>query len=357
MSVAPAAVAGVFFSGGDSRRRPATLTLADGRVSVAGDDGLLAGPLALEEVAVSSRLGNTPRFLRFPDGASFETADNDAIDRLLRPLRPAHGLVHRLESSMRYVLLGLAVTIAFVWGGVRYGIPALAEATAFALPPAVSREIGEGALELLDGEVLAPTTLPEAEQARLRARFAPLIAAAGAQSVQVEFRHAEHGLGANALALPSGTIVFTDQLVKLAQRDEELMAVLAHEIGHIERRHALRQVLQASALGLVVMTVTGDVSSVSSAVAAIPVLLTQLGYSRGFEYEADRYAGELLARQGIGVSNLGTMLSRLEGARDCTEHGGCPHAEGGWQDYLSTHPPTAERLRQLGQEAASPRPQ
>lgn len=353
----PVGVAGVYFSGGDSRRRTATLAVADGRISVIDDSGgVLAGPLALEALGVSSRLGNTPRFLRFPDGASFETADNDAIDSLLRPLRPGHGLVHRLESSMRYVLLGLAVTVAFVWGAVRYGIPALAEITAFALPPAVSREIGEGALELLDGQVLAPSTLTGAEQARLRERFAPLIAATGAQSLQVEFRHGQ-GLGANALALPSGTIVFTDQLVKLAQRDEELLAVLAHEIGHIERRHALRQVLQASALSLVVMAVTGDVSSVSSAVAAVPVLLTQLGYSRGFEYEADRYAGQVLARQGIDVAALGAMLSRLEGTRDCGASDGCAQGEGGWQDYLSTHPPTAERLRQLGQGAAARRPQ
>lgn len=341
------AVVGTWFSGAGSRPKPATLALADGRVSVLADGVVLAGPLPLTGLAVSSRLGSTPRFLRFPGGATFETADNDGVDRLIAPLRPHHGLIHRLESSLRYVLLGLVVTVAFVWGAVRYGIPALAEVTAFSLPASLNQQIGDGALELLDGELLAPSALAADEQLRLRARFAPLLASAGPLPLQVEFRDAARSLGANALALPSGTIVFTDQLVRLAERDEELMAVLAHEIGHIERRHALRQVLQASALGLVVMAVTGDVSSVSSAVAAIPVLLTQLGYSRSFEYEADRYGAALLASHGIGASHLGTMLSRLEGARDCTRHGGCRSAAGDWQDYLSTHPPTAERLRQL----------
>lgn len=340
-----APIAGNWFSGAGSRPQPALLTLEDGIVSVQAGDAALAGPVALAEVAVSSRLGNTPRFLRFPGGGSFETADNDGVDRLLAPLRPHHALAYRLESRLRYVVIGVAVTVAVMWGAVRYGIPALAEAAAFSLPPAVGRQIGDGALELLDRDMLAPSRIPADEQARLRARFAPLLAAAG-QPLNVEFRDAARSLGANALALPSGTIVFTDQLVRLARQDEELLGVLAHEIGHIERRHALRQVLQASMLGLVTTAVTGDVSSVSSVVAAIPVLLTQLGYSREFEFEADRYGVAMLADRGIPASHLGTMLARLEGA-----HGGdgpAAAASGGrWQDYLSTHPATAERLRQL----------
>uniref|UniRef100_UPI0032DF0424 M48 family metallopeptidase n=1 Tax=Azotobacter salinestris TaxID=69964 RepID=UPI0032DF0424 len=342
-----ASIIGTWFGGANSRPQSARLTLADGRISVCADGVVLAGPLALAQLTVSSRLGSTPRFLRFPDGGSFETADNDGVDRLLVPLRPHHGLLHRLESSLRHVLLGLVVTVAFVWGAVRYGIPTLAEVTAFSLPPALNRQIGDGALELLDSRAFAPSTLAVAEQARLRARFAALLASAATQPLRIEFRDAARSLGANALALPSGTIVFTDQLVRLAERDEELMAVLAHEIGHIERRHALRQVLQASALGLVAMAVTGDVSSVSSAVAAIPVLLTQLGYSRAFEHEADRYGAGLLARHGIDTSHLGVMLSRLENSRDCVRHGDCESPAGGWQDYLSTHPPTAERLQRL----------
>lgn len=342
-----ASIIGTWFGGANSRPQSARLTLADGCISVCADGVVLAGPLALAQLTVSSRLGSTPRFLRFPGGGSFETADNDGVDRLLAPLRPHHGLLHRLESSLRHVLLGLVVTVTFVWGTVRYGIPTLAEVTAFSLPPALNRQIGDGALELLDSQAFAPSTLAVVEQARLRARLAALLASAATQPLRIEFRDAARSLGANALALPSGTIVFTDQLVRLAERDEELMAVLAHEIGHIERRHALRQVLQASTLGLVAMAVTGDVSSVSSAVAAIPVLLTQLGYSRAFEHEADRYGAELLARHGIDTSHLGVMLSRLENSRDCVRHGDCESPAGGWQDYLSTHPPTAERLQRL----------
>ncbi|MBV2131665.1 M48 family metallopeptidase [Pseudomonas sp. MAP12] len=340
-------LAGTWFGGESSRPVAATLVVADGCLRVIAGDALLAGPLPLAEVVVSSRLGNTPRMLRFVDGGSFETADNDAVDRLLAGSDRRNGLIHRLESSLRYVLLGLVVTIAFVWGDMRYGIPALAEATAFALPEAVNRQIGEGTLELLEDELLFPSELPLEEQARLRKRFAPMMQASGLP-VQVEFRKAARPIGANAFALPSGTVIFTDQLVKLAEHDEELLAVLAHEIGHVDRRHGLRQVLQGSALGLVVMTVTGDVSSVSSLVAAIPLILTELGYSRDFEYEADRFAAGMLASHGIDAVQLGQMLARLESAaHKCTEGERCEDEENGWTAYLSTHPPTAERMRQL----------
>lgn len=334
---------------GSSRPTPALLLVEEGAVQVRDGDQLLAGPVPLDAVAISSRLGNTPRMLRFADGGSFETADNAAVDRLLSGSGRRHGLVHRLESSLRYVLLGVLVTVLFVWGGVRYGIPALAEGVAFALPESVSRQVGQGVLDVLDQQVLFPSELAEDERARLRERFAPLLQRDGAP-IRLEFRRAAEQIGANAFALPSGTVVFTDQLVTLAGHDEELLAVLAHEIGHVERRHGLRQALQGSALGLVVMTVTGDLSSVSSLVAAIPVLLTQLGYSRDFEHEADRFAAELLAEQGIDARRLGEILARLErAARTCPpDEEPCPQEAGGWTRYLSTHPPTAERRRLLG---------
>ena len=347
-AAAEQALAGTWFGGTSSRPVAARLIVVDGCLRVIAGDELLAGPLPVAAAIVSSRLGNTPRMLRFADGACFETSDNAGVDRLLAGQGRRQGLVHRLESSLRYVLLGLLVTVALVWGGVRYGIPQLAEATAFALPAAVSRQVGEGVLELLDDELLFPSELTAEEQARLRQRFAPMLASSG-QPVQLEFRKAADELGANAFALPSGTVIFTDQLVRLSERDEELLGVLAHEIGHIERRHGLRQVLQGSALGLLAMTVTGDVSSVSSLIASIPVVLTQLGYSRDFEHEADRFAAELMAAQGVDPALLGSMLMRLEqAARPCPQAARCEETEHGWSSYLSTHPPTAERLQQLG---------
>ncbi|ATE62308.1 M48 family metallopeptidase [Thauera sinica] len=349
--------AGAYFAPGGSARVRAVLRAGADGVRIEAESGaVLAGPLAAAALQVSPRVGNTPRFVRFPDGGAFETADNAAIDALLAPLRPRHGLVHRLESRLRYALIGVAVTAVLAWGAVRHGIPALAEAAARALPPSVTARLGEGVLEVLDSRLLGPSTLAEAEQARLRARFEPFTrGAGGGVPVRIEFRDAERTLGPNALALPSGTIVFTDQLVRRAAGDDELIGVLVHEIGHIEHRHALRHAIQGSTLGLVATVLTGDVSSIPSVIAAIPVILTELGYSRDFEFEADRHAARVLRQHGLPPEALGRMLAALERdhgdaacalAEDAAPRG-C-HGEDWWR-YLSTHPPVSERIRRLGE--------
>ncbi|QKT03559.1 M48 family metallopeptidase [Ectothiorhodospiraceae bacterium 2226] len=332
-------LAGNYFDGASSRRRPAEAQLAGGAVRVQVDGRELEPPTPLELIEVSSRIGNTPRFLRFPSGGSFETADNDAVDRALAARRLGRGLAHRLESRLRVVLLGLVVTIAFVWGTIQWGVPALAKVAAEALPPHVNQHMDGAVLSALDRQLLHPSTLDEDEQARLLTVFAPFLDEVDpAYRLRVLFRDAGHSIGPNALALPSGTVIFTDQLVELAERDEELIGVLAHEIGHVVGRHGMRQTLQASALGLLAVLVVGDVSSVSSAVIALPLLLTELGYTRNFEREADRYALATLARHDIDAAHLAAILQRL---------GGEGEEPGEWSGYLSTHPPTAERLQYL----------
>nr|WP_286206610.1 M48 family metallopeptidase [Thauera linaloolentis] len=219
----------------------------------------------------------------------------------------------------------------------------------------MAARLGDGVLELLDGRLLKPSALPAEEQARLRARFEPFLrSAGGGMPLRVEFRDAAASVGPNALALPSGTLVFTDQLVRLAGSDEELIGVLAHEIGHVEHRHALRHAIQGSTLGLAATVLTGDISSISSVIAAIPVILTELGYSRDFEFEADRHAAAVLRQHGLSPAVLGDLLARLDRrhADDCAREaaaagGGDCHGEDWWR-YLSTHPPTAERIRRIG---------
>ncbi|KTT37910.1 peptidase M48 Ste24p [Pseudomonas oryzihabitans] len=342
---------GWFFDGGTSRRVPAHLEVDADQWSVNAEDGqVLAGPCPVAVIKLSSRLGNTPRFLDFPGAGRFETAHNDAIDTLLRGTEGHRGLVHRLESSWRFVILALVLAVIFTGGGIRYGIPALAKTLAFRLPASVGTHLGDGTLALLDQGALKPSTLSPARQQALRSRFLAFAQATDPNlHVDIQFRDAARSVGANALALPSGTLIFTDQLVKLAEHDDELLAVLAHELGHLARRHALRHVLQSSSLGLVIMVVTGDVSSVSASVSAIPIVLTELGYSRAFEYEADRYAAQALAAQGIPASRLTTLLERLERANGCKSSEECPDAspDGRWASYLSTHPSTAERQQAL----------
>ncbi|HSP00411.1 MAG TPA: M48 family metallopeptidase [Thioalkalivibrio sp.] len=346
-------IPGHYYDGRSARRVEASLAVAGGQVRILSGETILRPDEPLSGVEVSSRLAHTPRSLSFADGARFETADNDAVDHLMsRSGRAgiAHGLVDRLESSLKYVALALVITVLCVWAGVRYGVPALAEVAAHAMPAEVGRSLDRGALEILDSQLFRPSTLPEAEQARLREVFGPLMAEVPPGfEPRVLFRDAAHSLGPNALALPSGTLIFTDQLVEMARDDRELQAVLAHEIGHVVHRHGLRQTLQGSMLTLAAVVVLGDVSSLSSLMVGLPVLLTELGYSRGFEREADAFAVQTMSRHGIKREHFGEILTRMETAGRCPEENqDCPSSgEGRWEGYLSTHPSTPERLRRI----------
>lgn len=341
-------VSGWLYQPGESRRQAASLHTVGDALSLRVEGREVVPLTPRDRVRVSDRLGDTPRFLAFPDGSKFETDDNATIDALMPD--PVVGLIHRLETHWRGIAAALLVVVAVIFATVRFGIPLLAEQIAFTLPQSVNDELGAGVLAALDRELFQPTTLDAATRARLTQQFGALAAAvAPDQPIEVVFRDAADTLGPNALALPSGTVVFTDQLVTLAEDERQVVAVFAHELGHLVRRHGLRQGIQASTLTLLMVSVFGDVSSVSSLTGSLPLMLTQLGYSRAFEREADAFAVAALERQGIEPEHFAAILERLEQAVRCGDKGpDCePEQQGELVGYLSTHPATAERVRRI----------
>jgi Zn-dependent protease with chaperone function len=125
----------------------------------------------------------------------------------------------------------------------------------------------------------------------------------------------------------------TDELVALAQNDDEIIAVLAHEIGHVRGRHALRMILQSAGVAAITLAVFGDVSSTSALAAALPAVLLNAKHSREFEHEADGFAKSWLREHGIPERRFDDLLCRLEKQSPA----------GTEVRYLSSHPPTEER--------------
>jgi Zn-dependent protease with chaperone function len=326
-------VQAVYFDGKSTNGQQVVLELdAQRSLRVRGGGIDLAWPLT--QVRVSERIGSSRRRLYFPDGAQCETADNDAVDAMFAA-STAKGsrLLHHWESRLRYALAALVITGLAAWAIVFWGVPALARQVAFALPAQTEQLIGRDALATLDRFVLKPTQLPPERQEAMRKLHARMSAEIGS-SGRLELRRGDKA-GANALALPAGIIVLTDELVNLAKDDREIEAVLAHEFGHQLQRHILRHVLQDSVATLLVAVSIGDLSVLTSLVAAAPTLLLQAKFSRDFEREADDFALDYLDKQKIPVDVFATMLERLEkaqpGGRDMP-------------DFLSTHPEVRLRI-------------
>jgi Zn-dependent protease with chaperone function len=199
--------------------------------------------------------------------------------------------------------------------------------------------LGQQALAQLDRVVLTPTTLALARQAQIRAEYDQWIQ--GTPSRHIVFRHGGP-IGANAFALPDGTIVVTDEIIAISKNDLEIMAVLAHETGHLLRRHALRQAITGASLSVLVIAVTGDSSDLLS---SIPSALIGMSYSRGFEREADEYAYQIMQQHKIPLHYFSDILTRME-SEDAkkSKPSKTDLGKNNIGDYISTHPPTAERI-------------
>lgn len=244
-----------------SSYKEAQLEFHDTMLSIHIKDKVLS--YALDQVNFSPRLGNMPRSIYLKDGKVCETQDNESIDAELkkRKLLKHAGLIHHLESKSIYILPALLITISVVFIFLKYVLPYSAEKIAYAIPQSIASQIGTGTLKTLDKLVLKPSTLKTGQKEEIETAFTTMAKhMPDLPPLNLQFRSAKD-IGPNAFALPDGTIVMTDQLVMLSSNKQELLSVLAHEIGHIKNRHAIRMVLQDSAMLLVLTTLTGDATS------------------------------------------------------------------------------------------------
>lgn len=337
-------IRGKYYDGKTSRAVESVLSVGeDGTVRVGeAPDSRPITSAHLDRVRVSPRLADTPRYFYFPDGGKFETTDNAAVDRLADRFKKGSrlGLVHLLESRLHYVLISLAILVVFIWGTMTYGVPMLSKTIAVTLPSKVAAYVGTRSMAFLDNSFLSPSKLPESRRQKLLDHFTPVLEAHGHHAVKVYFRNGGR-FGPNALALPNGAIIFTDEMVKLAKHDDELTAVLLHETGHVVHHHGMRTLIQDSLLGFLLLAITGDVAGSSELFMGIPVFLTEMAYSRGFEREADQYALDGLRQAGIPPVRFADLMERV--ARE-TEEMQEPSGNN-WMNYLSSHPDMAERLR------------
>lgn len=328
---------GLWFDGRASRARPVRVRLMPGLLSVDGLDDARTCEWSIQSVAISPRLGSTPRVLRLPDGARIEVADSPLFTQWLgQPVGTIERAADWLERRRGAIVVAAASTVLATLAFLHSGVPWLAGKAAAHVPGMVERQAANQVVALLRRTGVRTSTLEPDRQLALQRQFGQLVAGEPrAQEMQLVLVHAP-SIGPNAFALPDGRIYLTDELVEMTGSDAELMAVLAHEAGHHVHRHAMRQALESSSVFLLAGVLLGDVSGSSLAVS-LPAVLLSNGFSRGHEREADDYAFALLKRRGISPKAFATVMRRLL-KRD-------PADGGGPIGYLSTHPPTPQRIK------------
>jgi beta-barrel assembly-enhancing protease len=136
----------------------------------------------------------------------------------------------------------------------------------------------------------------------------------------------------NAFALPGGQLLVTSALLEQAGSENEVAFVLGHELGHLAGRDPLRGLGRGLLVSLAVAALGG---AEGAGVAATAAELGERTFSREQERAADRFALGLVAAEYGHVAGAADFLRRQADAGD------------GAASWLSTHPASGERAREL----------
>jgi Zn-dependent protease with chaperone function len=357
-------IQGFWYDGQQSTQQPAVLRQSrDHYIDVVrseSDQCTLLCRTSGDLLTFSHRLGDSSRYIYFPDGQKFETRDNDRVDVLMSQfISPmGGGWLYYLETRWAFVVFSTVLMVCLGIWVLTDGVPVTAKYLAQVMPEALTEKAGEQTLALMDKQWMTESTLSDAEQQRVLQHFDTIMEEYANHNVRVLFRNGGD-LGANAFALPDGTIIFTDKMVELSQDDNELLVIMAHEVGHVLHNHGMRHVIQGSMISLLVAMVAGDVSAASDMFLALPVLLTQLGYSRDFEREADDFALTYMLEKQLDPEHFVAIMTRLEKhyCEQSSESGNVEnlekthiencHDHSELQRYFSTHPATQDRMEKF----------
>lgn len=151
----------------------------------------------------------------------------------------------------------------------------------------------------------------------------------------------------NAFAVPGGIMGVNAGLLLGADREDEVAAVLAHELAHLSQRHFARgvdqqrrsQPLAMTALlasMLLAATVGGDAGAAAIMSTQAGLMQAQLAHSREHEREADRVGMQTLARAGFDPAAMAGFFEKLQRS--------APIDAERYPEFLRTHPVNDARI-------------
>lgn len=314
----------LYYDGHTSRPATVALRIVGDRLVFEAPGGAVAWPLAeLRE----ERAGDKIRLAWRGDARLLFAADD--WERLGRPALGVHRRTRRREIGL---VLGLAATGLGFAALIFVGLPLAAGPLARATPPEMEARLGETFEAQL---TLGFKPCKGAEgQAALRRIGAALGETAGSPfAIRVQAVNAPFP---NALALPGGRILVTDDLIRMSQSPDEVSGVLAHEVAHVERRHVAEAMWRSLGVGMLLDLVVGGGSGAGQQAVLLAAQASDLRYSRKAEEEADRRGMEILHARGLSSEGVPVFFKRLSKEVE----GG---AETPFAEFLSTHPDTQRR--------------
>jgi Zn-dependent protease with chaperone function len=228
----------------------------------------------------------------------------------------------------------------------------------------ITQAVNAHTIEMLGENYFEPSALSAQKQQEISARFASLKQNTEISHASLLFRGGER-IGANAFVQPGGEVVVTDKPVGLAESQDEIAAVLLHELAHIKHRHSLRKMVESASLYIFISLWLGDAEAMESFSVLLFYVLLDTKYSRDYEREADAFVLEYAQKYSKSIaSGFLNIMERIEASEPALfkikpENRAEPKEKSeelekdtdrdSLFDYLSTHPITQERLESFRQ--------
>ncbi|MFH0880637.1 MAG: M48 family metallopeptidase [Lentisphaerota bacterium] len=152
----------------------------------------------------------------------------------------------------------------------------------------------------------------------------------------------------NAFSAPGGFVMISRGLIRCCDSEDALAAVLAHEIGHVEKKHGLRAIKTGrltsalTTLGMEGAKSFGGqqladlTTAFEGSITDVCSTMMNSGYARNLEFEADQAAVTIMRRTGYNPEALITMLEQMQ-----------KNLVPGRHDFAATHPPPEMRIEKV----------
>ena len=262
----------------------------------------------------------------------------DAVNLKRRP--PVRG-----KGRLAAWALAATASVALIIFGF---VPLLANQLAPYLPPAGEKALGDTTYEqirkaLSNNDLIPVDTCESDDGLAALALMQSALEAHANLPYELTVTVLDHDM-VNAFALPGGRIVMFRGLIDRASNPNEIAAVFAHEMGHVENRDPTRHALRAAGSFGVLGLLFGDFAG-GTAVLLVANRLIEASYSQSAESGADDYAYDVLTGARVSPANIGTFFEKLRA--DMGD-------EGGLVAHFATHPKMVDRI-EAAQAAADAR--
>ncbi len=136
----------------------------------------------------------------------------------------------------------------------------------------------------------------------------------------------------NAYALPDGNIVFYTGIIEVMKTDAELVALIGHEVSHVNHRHSMKMLCRNVSGYLLISALLGDANGVMATIGDNVNSLQSLSFSREYEHEADVEGFKIVTQNHIDPQGMSNLFKRLDDRTSIIPA------------FLNSHPMTTDRI-------------